>query len=283
MNQYNNTSEAYKDNQYSDVLPVLDPNTEEFDKILTAQEIGSHIHMIASTGSGKTELIKLIFHRLAVKANCSIVIFDPHGDLAIQCAKRMDHKKDIIYIDPTLKKGLTPTINPFRLKKRDEETIAIVAQEMVSALENIIGVDFSPNMEALITPLIYTLLRKGDSGIDELLRFLDDENNKDLIELALSSPIKAHKVFMKNQFPKKKFTVTKDALSTKLQILLNNPIFSNFMTGGNTFNLEKALNNKKIIILRLPKGKMRKTLEPSAKLIMALIQSIVFKRSNLPK
>ena len=278
----NNTFEPHIHDPHSQHIPVLNPfKEEEFDQVLPNHEIDSHLHMLASTRSGKTELIKLIYARLALKADGSIVIFDPHGDLARQCAKMMNHKKDIIYIDPTLKKGLTPTINPFRLKKSDEETIAIVAQEIVNALESIIGVEFSPNMEALITPLIYTLLRKGDSGIDELLRFLDDEDNEDLIELALLSPIKAHRDFMKNQYLNKKFTRTKDALSTKLQILLNNPIFSNFMTGDSTFNLEKAINNKKIIIFRLPKGKMRKTLEPTAKLIMALIQGIVYKRSNL--
>lgn len=282
--QNNQAIEPYRYNRYSNSLPALNPwEKEEFDKIISTSELNSHLYMIASTRSGKTELIKLIYIRLALKADSSIVIFDPHGDLARQCAKMMNDKKDIIYIDPTLKKGLTPTINPFRLKKKDEETIAIVAQEIVSALESIIGAEFSPNMESLLTPLIYTLLRKGDSGIDELLRFLDDKNNEDLIAYALQSPIKAHRDFMKNQFSQGKFTRTKDALSTKLQILLNNPIFSNFITGDSTFNLEKAINNNKIIIFRLPKGKMRKALEPAAKLVMALIQGIVFKRADLPE
>jgi hypothetical protein len=263
---------------------VLDPiSQEEFDKIITNHQMNNHLYMLAATRSGKSEFIKLIYIRLALQADASIVIFDPHGDLAIDCAKMMDDKKDIIYIDPTLKKGITPTINPFRLKKKDEETIEIIAQEIVHALESIIGQDFTPNMEVLITPLIYTLLRKGDSGIDELLKFLDDENNDNLIEYALKSPIKVHVDFMKKQFRKAKFTITKEALSTKLQLLLNNPTFSNFITGDSTFNLKKALNNKKIIIFRLPKSKMRKTLEPAAKLVMALIQGIIYKRSSLAK
>lgn len=288
MNRYtpipnNQTMVPYKHNNwYSYSIPVLNPfEQEEFEKIIAVQEINSHLYILASTRSGKTELIKLMYIRLALKADSSIVIFDPHGDLAKQCAKMMNHKKDIIYIDPTLKSGFTPTLNPFRLKKKNEETIAIVAQEIVNALKSIIGEEFSPNMEALLTPLVYTLLRKGDSGIDELLRFLDDEHNQDLIAYAFKSPIKAHRDFIKNQFSQGKFTRTKDALSTKLQILLNNPIFSNFITGESTFNLEKALNNKKIIIFRLPKGKMRKALEPTAKLLMALIQGIVFKRADL--
>lgn len=265
-------------------FPILDPfNAEEFEKVITSNDLNGHIFIMAATGSGKTELIKLFFIRLAILANASIVLFDPHGELAIQSAKLMNDKKDIIYIDLTLSKRRTPTINPFRLKKRDEQTIAIVAQELITALESIIGEDFSPNMEALLTPLIYILLRKGDSGIDELVRFLDDENNPDLIEYALQNPIKVHRDFIKYQFSKGKFTKTKEALSTKLQLLLNNPIFFNFITGESTVNLEKALNNKQIVIFRLPIGKMRKTLEPAAKLIMALIQGIAFKRSDLPE
>lgn len=268
-----------------DRLPVLEPvdDPEGFDKILAIHMIDGHWYILAATKSGKTHFIKLACIRLIQNDDSSIVLFDPHGDLARQCARLFEFSKRIIYIDPTLKEGFTPTINPFRLKNIDELTISIVAQELIVALESIIGVDFSPNMEALITPLIYTLLRKGDSGIDELLRFMDDSANEDLIAIALQSPIKAHVDFMKNQFSQSKFTRTKEALATKLQILLNNPIFSNFITGDSTFDLEKALNNKKIIIFRLPKGKMRKTLEPAAKLIMALIQGIVFKRSDLPK
>ena len=277
MSNYLNRLHAYS------VTPELDPLIpEEFDKLISLHGMNGHTYMIASTRSGKTECIKLIFIRLVMRADGSIVIFDPHGDLALQCARLMLNEENFIYIDPTIKNGITPTINPFRLKKRDETTIAIVAQEIVSALESIIGEEFSTNMEVLLTPLVYVLLRKGDSGIDELARFLDDEHNKNLVAYALKNPIKAHRDFFKNQFYSKKFTTTKNALSTKLQLLLNHPIFFNFITGDSTFNLEKALNSKKTIIFRLPKGKMRKTLEPAAKLIMALIQGIVFRRSDIP-
>jgi DNA helicase HerA-like ATPase len=201
---YNLTQSSHRD-RFSNRLPILNPyDTEEFSKIVSIDEIDSHWYILAATRSGKSEFIKLIYIRLVLEANSSIVIFDPHGDLARQCAKLMNDKKDIIYIDPTLKKGLTPTINPFRLEKKDETTIAIVAQEIVIAFESIISVDFSPNMEVLLTPLIYTLLRKGDSGVDELVRFLDDDENEDLIAEALKSPIKAHVDFMTNQFSKAK-------------------------------------------------------------------------------
>jgi len=267
----------------SQLLPILDPDREdEFDKIISINEIEGHIGIHAKTRSGKTELTKTIFVRLARKTDGSIVILDPHGDFSLECAKMMNDKKDIILIDPTLKKGFTPTINPFRLKKIDEVKIAIVAQELISAFESIIGEDFSNNMEVVLTPIVYVLLRKGNSGIDEILIFLNDENNQSLIALGLQSPIKEHREFFRTQFSKGKFTKTKEALATKIQLLLSNPNFANFITGESTFNLEKALNNKRIVIFRFSKGAMRKTLEPALKLIMALIQGIVFRRANLP-
>ena len=90
----------------------------EFNKIIPKEDLNSHIYVMASTKSGKSELIKLMYIKYALNPDGSIVIFDPHGDLSQQCAKMMDNKKDIIYIYPTLKKGLTPTINPFRLKSQ---------------------------------------------------------------------------------------------------------------------------------------------------------------------
>jgi len=290
---YNNQTQntypvvSYNDNRtsYRNQLPVLNPmhDKDGFDNIIPVNALNSHWYILAATRSGKSEFMKLVYLRLALASGSSIVLLDPHGDFAQQCAKMMNDKKDIIYIDPTLKKGYTPTINPFRLKKRDEATIAIVAQELIIAFESIIGVDFSTNMEVLLTPLIYILLRKGDSGIDELIRFFDDENNADLVAYGLKSPIKSHVDFIQTQFKKGKFAKTKDALATKLQSFVNHPTFSNFVTGESTFNLEKAINSNKIIIIRFPKGKMRKVLEPAAKLIMALIQGIVFKRSDLPE
>lgn len=266
-------------------LPTLDPtgDTEGFDKIIGLHQMDSHWYILASTRSGKSEFIKLIYIRLALEAGGSIVIMDPHGDVSRQCAKLMNDKKDIIYIDLTLKKDYTPTINPLRLRKRDEATVSIVAQELLIAFESIIDTDFSLNMEVLLTPIVYTMLRNGKYDFSDLIRAFDDENNEDIIAEALKSPIKAHVEFMKHQFKKGKFSKTKDALATKLQTFENHPLFSNFISGESTINLEKALNSKKVIIFRLPKGKMRKVLEPASKLVMAMIQGIVFKRADLPE
>jgi hypothetical protein len=270
----------------------IDPQEmEQFNQIIPTDKIDSHMHVTASTRNGKSEFLKLMFikyvSRYVPNKNCSVVLLDVHGDLSLQCIKMMKglnvDVEDFVFVDLFLKKGYTPTINPFRIGKANKETVSIVAQELISAFESIISTDFTDNMEVLLTPLIHILLMKGDSGVDELIRFLDDENYEDLLAYALTIENKYHRDFIKNEFNKPKFKITKEALSTKLRIFLCNPIFSSFVTGESTINLRKALNSGKIIIFRFPKGKMRKVLAPAIKLIMALIQGIVFQRADMPK
>ena len=283
--------EIYR-SDYIDMSYKFDPLAlEQFNQIIPTDEIDSHMHVTASTRKGKSEFLKLMFikyvPRYIPNKNCSVVLLDVHGDLSLQCIKMMKglnvDLEDVVFIDLFLKKGYTPTINPFRIGKANKETVSIVTQELISAFESIISTDFTDNMEVLLTPLIYILLMKGDSGIDELIRFLDDENYEDLLAYALTIQSKYHRDFIKNEFNKPKFKITKEALSTKLRIFLCNTIFSSFVTGESTINLRKALNSGKIIIFRFPKGKMRKVLAPVIKLIMALIQGIVFQRADLPK
>ncbi|MDD3054382.1 MAG: DUF87 domain-containing protein [Aliarcobacter sp.] len=266
----------------------IDPQeTEQFNQIIPPDEIDSHMHVTASTRKGKSEFLKIMFMHRVSKKEGSVVLFDVHGDLSLQCIKMMNRLsldvEDFIFVDLFLKKGYTPTINPFRIGKVKEETVSIVAQELMSAFESIISTDFTDNMEVFLTPLIYILLMKGDSGIDELIKYLDNENYEELLAFALTIQSKYHRDFIKNEFNKPKFTKTKEALSTKLRIFLCNPVFSRFVTGESTINLRKALNSGKNLIFRFPKGKMRKVLAPAIKLIMALIQGIVFQKADSPK
>lgn len=271
-----------------DMAYKIDPQEiEQFNQIIPPDEIDSHMHVTASTRKGKSEFLKLMYMHRVSKKEGSTVLFDVHGDLSLQCIKMMNglnvDVEDFVLVDLFLKKGYTPTINPFRIGKVNEETVSIVTQELVSAFESIISTDFTDNMEVLLTPLIYILLMKGDSGIDELIKYLDNENYEELLAFALTIQSKYHRDFIKNEFNKPKFTKTKEALSTKLRIFLCNPVFSRFVTGESTINLRKALNSGKNLIFRFPKGKMRKVLAPAIKLIMALIQGIVFKKADSSK
>lgn len=259
-------------------------SVDNFDTFFPAHARNSHTYILGGSGSGKSELIKIDIHASAQKNDSSIVLFDPHGTLAKQVGKSIEDKERLIYIDPYLAKDKTFTINPFQIECKDEETIALATQELTSVFEIALDLEWSLNMEALLVPSISTLLRKGDSDLYELQRFMNNDKNSYLIALGKKSPIKAHRDFFNDQFEHEKFNTTKNAIATKLQILLNDPAFTNLITGRSTINLEKEINTLgKIIIFRLPKSAMKTTGAIYSRFIMALIQTIALKREEIPE
>ena len=94
-------------------------------------------------------------------------------------------------------------------------------------------------MKVVLVPCVATLLRKGSSNIFELQRLIQGE--KELVNLGKKSPNKWHREFFETQFDDEKLDVTKDAITTKIQALLNeDETFLNMVIGEDTLDLEEV-------------------------------------------
>ncbi len=274
--------------------------------LLKEEYFERHAYITGMTGSGKSELIKVLVYGLAFntkpfesnilnafskpnfKKDKTIIVIDPHGDLAEQIAKWKEFKDnydDLVYIDPFLDKSFTPILNPFDIKDKTEQNIDILAQELTKVFQELIkDSKLTLQMETLLNPCISTLLRRENSTLRDLQKFMNDELNKDLVEEGLKSPNPAHRDFFKYAFYNKSYTPTKQSIFTKIQSLLNSKIFHNLTIGKSTIDLEKLINNKKIIIFNLAKGKLgTDTSEAFGRLIIALLNSIALKRADIPE
>lgn len=257
-----------------------DPKTGE--DIFSLSSLLNHIYVLAKTRSGKSELLKLLFIMLSYLKNTITIFVDPHGDASMQLLKKYNDVKDIIFIDLTLKNGFAPTMNPFFLKKKSPENIKRLTQELVLTFGNILGVDFSPNMKVLLIPAISTVISIG-GNMEDLVRFFDDDNNEDLIAHGLNNPILPHRLFLKTQFSKSKFKVSKDALETKLQIFLLDPYFYDFTVGENTLNLDKLLTIPDTrIVFRFSSDIQDGTKRALIQLVLSKVNYITKRRSKLP-
>ena len=166
------------------------------------------------------------------------------------------HVQDrLVYIDPMLKQGFSPCLNPFELDNRSEKNIAVMTQELKRIIELLLaGAGISNQMEAIIHPCIATLLRRQGSDFTDLQRFMDDRQNRDLLELDVESPNLQHRRFFRDKFMDKAYMATKNAIYTRLQVFLNDPIFQNLLTGKNTIPLKQLIRQKKIIVFKLSLG-----------------------------
>ena len=156
-----------------------------------------HTYIVSETGNGKSQLMNLVFYDLQRISNSklknghyknSLILIDPHGDLAEQALKFVLNKghERVIYIDPYINKALgvkeeyTPIINPFDIKDKSEQNLTITSQELTKAFEEIIkgGGNFSTHMDAILNPCIATLLWMENTTIKDLQNFMNDATNE---------------------------------------------------------------------------------------------------------
>lgn len=277
----------------TDIYNILQ---DDFHFFIPTIETKRHTYISGMTGSGKSELIKLIIYSDILKRlkgqKVSTVLIEPHGDLSDEIVKFTEIYKneDLIYLHPYLDNRYTITINPFELKEEDktEQSIDILASELLNVFKMILGSSLTLPMESVLLPCITAVIYLNNpsqgnySGFETLQRFMDDTNakNQDLIEFAINNLSNInHQIFFKSAFRNKSLSVTKQALYTKIQTLLNSKIFSNLVQGKSTLSLEDELNKGKLIIMSLSKGMMG---EIASKfyggLILGMINHITLKR-----
>lgn len=244
------------------------------------------VYISGKSGSGKTEILKNIALSQIQQNNNSIIIFDIHGDYSLQIAQKISntiYKNNILFIDLFAGDdyGKMPSLNPFEIvNKKDDVLIGYAVQNLLNTLKSIIGSEFSLVMESLLTPMLQTLFRLEGATLYDLYKFCDDDLNKDLVQFGIENCDPMNSFYLKNDFYKADAR-TKKALKTRLQLLLNNPKFAQFLTGKSTFNLQEAMNNNKIIIFRFNKIKLREVLSPIGRFIISLIQTYAMLRESI--
>jgi hypothetical protein len=109
-------------------------------------------------------------------------------------------------------------------------------------------------MDAILSPCIATLLRCKNSSFTDLQRFMDDNNNADLLVLGQNSPNLQHRLLFRHKFNSPLFSATKHGIYTRLQVILNDPTFQNLISNTTTVNLKQLIEEKKVILFKLSLG-----------------------------
>jgi hypothetical protein len=273
---------------YTHLAPILNLTGKAY---ITEKDRKMHTYITGGSGSGKTEMIKTIIHNYVVSApDTSVIVLDPHGDLVEQVAKWKEFKDNdrLVYVDPFLIPEHSPTINPFEHGKLSPIEKDAIAQHLVGAFEQLLSGDgsvLSSNMQALIKPCLLVLLDIPNSTIKDLQLFLDDENNDFYINKGKQNAISGIRDFFKqaNGFNNSSYARTKTAILAKLQNLRNTIAFDNLLNGKTTLKLEEYLNQGKVILFNLSKGKIGKDASQAfGCFVLALVQGLAFRRQSIP-
>jgi hypothetical protein len=245
----------------------------------------AHTYITGKSGSGKSELLKVLIHTYTNKAYPgSVIVIDPHGEFAEQVAHfpEVAESGRLVYINPALSPYYSPTINPFDISDKSIASIAIYTEQLISVFKRLFELgnypDLTGHMNAILANCISTLIRTPNSTIRDLILFMNDDTNEHLVQLGLNSPDKDVQDFFAHSFHLKAYETTRSNLSPRIQSLITPPVLRNFLIGQSTINLEEEVNKGKFIIFSLPEGGGKTTMPAIGCFIIALLQGMAMRR-----
>ena len=255
-----------------------------FAKKIYPSEFKKHCLITWMTWSGKSELLKYLIHFQIAKNKSSVILIDPHWDVAQEIIwNRYLDKSRVVYFTPKLLKKWVFALNPFAVKLQESE-IDIYANELALVFEEMIksSSTLTLNMKSLLVPCIWVLLKRDNSSLRDLQRFMLD-NNEDLVALWTKAKNPAVASFFKDNFNAPIYSITKQSIAVKIQSLLNSHIFTNITSVNQTINLRWLISQKKIIVFNLSKWMLWSDVSQAlGRFIVALTQSIAINRANIP-
>lgn len=288
--RYNQANEAhYMKNLYETGASIAIHFFSPMPAHLSAGKLKRHCYLAAQNGAGKTEMLKLMFYALQKqshkKRQHALVLLDPHGDIAFETlAFHLNKDSDrVLFIDPQFAPGHTPVLNPLHISKTDLPSIDIYAQTLTNAFQELWeNAELTLQMTSILIPCIATLLLRKGSTLEDLQRFMQDD--EELIALGKQSPFPAHRKFFETAFEAKSYEYTKSGIYTRIQSLLNQSAFYRMTCGGtNTIDLEQAIDDGKVIIFRFTKSHGVDASVAMNKFVIARLLSLVLQRASKEK
>lgn len=269
-------------------------------KVYTPEEPRrQHSYVVGTTGSGKSELLKTLIHSyVRDPKSASVVVIEPSGKLVRQIAQWREFigSKRLVYLKLDLTPGMVPTINPFKLfgvhpSDMSREALhhrQVVAQQLFGALEQIVGIrmggTLTTNMRAILMPCILVLLEREGSNLLDLMRFMDEDRNGDLVQFGASrTHYPGASEFIGSKLNRSNFSGTRSSIHTKLQTLLDTNFFRELTCGDRAIDLEALVDNHKIILIDAGKDALGNDVSSAfGRLITAQIQAIAIRRGSRP-
>jgi hypothetical protein len=266
-------------------------NKEEFQMAKIAEkDRATHLYVIGATGTGKTKFLEFLIEQDIEKGN-GFGVIDPHGDLiedikgflACRYEETGDEKElseRVILIDPT-DPNSTVTFN--LLEKLPNVSVAEQASELVSAFKKIWSDSWGPRMEDLMRNSLTAL---GEAGLTlaDLPHFLTERAFRQDVVQRVEHPI-AQQYFQRFDAltDRGQLTWIEPVMNKINAFLADHRIRQMFSSPESSFNLREAIDQKKILLIKLDKGRLKDSADLLGSLLLAKIQIAAFSRSDVPQ
>ncbi len=215
-----------------------------------------HMYVVGKSGVGKTKFLELLI-RQDIAYGHGLCVIDPHGDLmeAILDFIPKNRINDVIVIDPA--DILFPvSFNP--LQNISDDLKHQVTQSLIEVMERQFGANWTPRLEHVFRFTSLALLDYPDATMRGMIEILTDRNYRQkVVNYIKDDMVKRFWAVEFADWSEKFDTEAIIPLVNKLGQFLSNPLLRNiFGQKENKIDIEYIMNNNKILLISLSKGKL---------------------------
>ena len=216
-----------------------------------------HMYVVGKTGTGKSKfLLNLMIND--IKQGKGVGVIDPHGDAIEEIMTHIpvSRKDDVIIFDPT-DDQFPFCMNP--LDVQEDESKQILAKWFIDIFKKFFWTNRNPKLEHVLRMIFLALLDKPRSTLFDIIRALTDKNFRyEMINFINDDVVRN---FWTNEFAWWSQQFNTEAIMpilNKVGQLLSIDIIKNiFASPENKLDLRKVMDESKILLIKLPKGKLQ--------------------------
>jgi hypothetical protein len=262
-------------------------NKDEFQMAKVAEsDRKTHFYVIGATGTGKTKFLEFLVQQDIQHGN-GFGVIDPHGDL-IEDIKGLlifrylpsdpEISERVVLVDPTDNK-YTVTFNP--LEKIPGVSIPEQVNELISGFKKIWSESWGARMEDLMRNSLIAL-GEAELTLLELPYFLTHRGFRESVLEKVSNPLVQEYFLRFNRVTDRGQVTWVEPVMNKLNAFFaDERIRQMFTSERSSFNIREIMDERKILLIKLDKGKLKDSADLLGSLLMAKIQMAAFSRSDV--
>lgn len=241
-----------------------------------------HAYIIGKTGMGKSTFLENMIIQDIQNGN-GLAFIDPHGDSATKLLNYIpkDRIKDVIYINPS-DTDFPVAFNP--LEDVDPARRPLIVDGLMTVFKKIWPDAFSGRMEYILNNTMLALLEYPDPTLLSINRFLTDKDFRKRVIANIQDPTVKNAWEELSRWDDKRWSEAISALINKVGQFTTNPVIRNIVgQPQSTFDFRRAMDERKIIIIDLSKGKIGEQNQPLfGAMLITKIYLAAMSRADLP-
>jgi len=223
---------------------------------IKAEDRRKHFYLIGKTGTGKSTLIANMAIS-DIRNRKGVCVIDPHGDLSEILLDYIPSYRvnDVIYLDPSDSKHAF-SLNPLDVENPEQREL--IVSGIVAIFHKLYGNTWGPRLEYILRNALLSVIKLPNPTLLMVQEILTDDNFRHKAIEKLDDKVLRN--YWVNEFEQMQPRLKSESISpilNKVGQFTSSQLMRNIIKHPkSTVDLEKIMNEGKIVILNLSQGKI---------------------------